>query len=140
MGFCSGRQAARHQLLGANRYRNPDEDLPQDFDDRRKTYYEMLQQPLDVGTFVARLRQEMVDALTMFDQSLPKNPWVELLPERKNRIKLSPLTAQPEPPNLLHLKYTLAEQGPIGHQGVGGRLEVGRSRFPNATHINGKDG
>ena len=98
---------------GAYRYRNPDEDLPQDFDDRRKTYYEMLQQPLDVGTFVARLRQEMVDALTMFDQSLPKNPWVELLPERKNRIKLSPLTAQPEPPNLLHLKYTLAERWPL---------------------------
>ena len=100
-------------VKGAYRYRNPDEDLPQDFDDRRKTYYEMLQQPLDADTFVARLRQEMVDALTMFDQGLPKNPWVELLPERKNRIKLSPLTAQPEPLNLLHLKYTLAERWPL---------------------------
>jgi TnpA family transposase len=98
---------------GAYRYRNPDEDLPQDFDDRRETYYEMLQQPLDVDTFVARLRQAMVDALTIFDQGLPKNPWVELLSERKNRIKLSPLTAQPEPINLLHLKYTLAERWPL---------------------------
>ena len=98
---------------GAYRYRNPDEDLPQDFDERRKTYYEMLQQPLDVDTFVAQLRQDMVDALTKFDQDLPKNPWVELVPERKNRIKLLPLAAQPEPLNLLHLKYTLADRWPL---------------------------
>ncbi len=98
---------------GAYRYRNPDEDLPQDFDERRKTYYEMLQQPVDVDTFVAQLRQDMVDALTKFDQGLSKNPWVELLPERKNRIKLSPLAAQPEPLNLLHLKYTLADRWPL---------------------------
>lgn len=75
---------------GAYRYRNPDDDLPQDFDVRRETYYELLQQPLDVDTFVAHLRQDMVDALTKLDQGLPKNPWVELLPERKNPIKLSP--------------------------------------------------
>lgn len=98
---------------GAYRYRNPDEDLPQDFDSRRETYYEMLQQPLDVDTFVARLRQDMVDALTKLDQGLPENPWVELLPERKNCIKLSPLVAQPEPLNLLHLKYALAERWPL---------------------------
>jgi TnpA family transposase len=98
---------------GAYRYRNPDDDLPQDFDTRRGTYYELLQQPLDVDTFVARLRQEMVDALTKLDQGLPKNLWVELLPERKNPIKLSPMAAQPEPLNLLHLKYALAERWPM---------------------------
>jgi len=98
---------------GAYRYRNPDEDLPQDFDVRRETYYEMLQQPLDVDTFVARLRQDMVDALTKLDQGLPQNPWVELLSERKNCNKLSPLAAQPEPLNLLHLKYALAERWPL---------------------------
>ena len=98
---------------GAYRYRNPDDDLPQDFDTRRETYYELLQQPFDVATFVARLQQDMVDALTKLDQGLPKNPWVELLPERKNPIKLSPLTAQPEPLNLLHLKYNLAERWPL---------------------------
>lgn len=98
---------------GAYRYRNPDDDLPQDFDTRRETYYELLQQPLDVDTFVARLRQDMVNALTKLDQGLPKNPWVELLPERKNPIKLSPLAAQPEPLNLLHLKYALAERWPM---------------------------
>jgi TnpA family transposase len=100
-------------VVGAYRYRNPDDDLPQDFDTRRETYYELLQQPLDVDTFVAHLRQDMVDALAKLDQGLPKNPWVELLPERKNPIKLSPLAAQPEPLNLLHLKYALAERWPL---------------------------
>lgn len=98
---------------GAYRYRNPDEDLPQDFDMRRQTYYEMLRQPLNAADFVARLRQDMLDALTMLDQGLPKNPWVEIVAEGKNRIKLSPLVAQPEPLNLLHLKYTLAERWPM---------------------------
>jgi TnpA family transposase len=100
-------------VKGAYRYRNPDADLPQDFDIRRETYYEMLQQPLDVNTFVDRLRQAMVDALATLDQNLPKNPWVELLSESKNRIKLSPLAAQPEPLNLLHLKHMLAERWPL---------------------------
>ena len=98
---------------GAYRYRNPDDDLPQDFDDHRKSYYEMLQQPLDVDTFVTRLQQSMIDALTVFDTGLPENPWVELLPDRKKCIKLSPLTPQPEPLNLLHLKHTLADRWPL---------------------------
>ncbi|MCP5101668.1 MAG: transposase, partial [Chloroflexi bacterium] len=98
---------------GAYRYRNPDDDLPQDFDSRRETYYDMLQQPLDADTFISQLRQSMVDALSEFDQGLPENPWVELLPDRKNRIKLSPLSAQVEPLNLVHLKYSLADRWPL---------------------------
>lgn len=98
---------------GANHYRNPDEDLPQDFDVRRQAYYEMLHQPLAKETFIAQLEQDMVDALRMLDQGLPKNPWVELLSEGRNRIKLSPLAAQPEPLNLLQLKHVLAERWPM---------------------------
>ena len=98
---------------GAYRYCNPDDDLPQDFDDHRKRYYEMLQQPMDVDTFVTSLQQSMIDALTVFDEGLSENPWVELLPDRKKCIKLSPLTPQPEPLNLLHLKHTLADRWPL---------------------------
>lgn len=98
---------------GAYRYRNPDDDLPQDFDNRRQSYYELLQQPLDVETFVTHLQQSMIDALTQLNEGLPDNPWVELLPNRKKSIKLSPLTPQPEPLNLLHLKHTLADRWPL---------------------------
>jgi hypothetical protein len=33
---------------GANRYRNPDEDLPADFEDCREENYKALNQPLDI--------------------------------------------------------------------------------------------
>jgi hypothetical protein len=40
---------------GANRYRNPDEDLPADFPVKRALYYEALQQPQDPQTFIDQL-------------------------------------------------------------------------------------
>ncbi|NJL54048.1 hypothetical protein HC928_02030 [bacterium] len=40
---------------GAQRYRNPEEDLPQDFADQRATYYEALKLPLDATTFISTL-------------------------------------------------------------------------------------
>jgi hypothetical protein len=49
-------QALRDQLrckeiwgTGADRYRNPDEDLPTDFEERREENYKALHQPLDEG-------------------------------------------------------------------------------------------
>ena len=40
-------------VAGANRYRNPDEDLPADFDEKRTAYYEPLGLPSDADAFVA---------------------------------------------------------------------------------------
>lgn len=36
-------------VTGANRYRNPDEDLPADFEARRTSYYQALNLPVDSG-------------------------------------------------------------------------------------------
>src|SRR6266545_1834492 len=55
-------------VVGADRYRNPDEDLPTDFDVERDNYYEALRLPLDVDSFIANLQQEMRDSLAMLDQ------------------------------------------------------------------------
>jgi hypothetical protein len=44
---------------GADRYRNPDEDLPQDFDVRRDEYYHALNQPKQAGAFVGIVRRRM---------------------------------------------------------------------------------
>lgn len=84
-------------VVGADRYRNPEEDLPTDFETHRDQYYEALQLPLDAETFITRLQQEMRDALTRLDQGLPKNPHVQCLTKGKGWIALSPLDAQPEP-------------------------------------------
>ncbi|WP_223070530.1 DUF4158 domain-containing protein [Paenibacillus caui] len=39
---------------GSSRYRNPDEDLPRDFEERREENYKALNQPLDAEAFINR--------------------------------------------------------------------------------------
>jgi hypothetical protein len=39
-------------VIGADRWRNPDEDLPQDFEERRVEHYAKLRKPLDPGVFI----------------------------------------------------------------------------------------
>ncbi|MEM8860876.1 MAG: Tn3 family transposase [Chloroflexota bacterium] len=95
---------------GAYRYRNPDEDLPEDFNTRRESYYEMLKQPLDSSTFIAGLKQRMVDGLSKLNDGLPDNSYVEFIPGRKNVIKVSPLEAQDNPLNISHLKHAISER------------------------------
>lgn len=46
-------------VVGANRYRNPDEDLPADFEERREENYKALKQPLDAEAFITTLKQAM---------------------------------------------------------------------------------
>jgi TnpA family transposase len=92
-------------VVGANKYRNPDDDLPKDFEEKRTEYYEALGQPEKAEAFITTLRQEMIDALTSFDQALPKlSDQVRLLEKKGGWISLTPLTAQPEPQNLRKLK------------------------------------
>ena len=65
-------EALREQLrckeiwvTGANRYRNPDEDLPADFEAQRTPYYQALHLPLEPDRFIADLQAELgfTDAL-----------------------------------------------------------------------------
>ncbi len=44
---------------GAARWRNPEEDLPADFEDNRDVHYENLRQPLDAAEFIATLKEAM---------------------------------------------------------------------------------
>jgi hypothetical protein len=54
-------------VVGANRYRNPDDDLPDDFETSRAPYYEALSLPLDADIFIDQLRAEMRTALDTFN-------------------------------------------------------------------------
>ncbi len=71
-------QALRDQLrckeiwvAGAGRWRDPDEDLPKDFESRRAEHYVSLRKPLDPADFSGALRQEMTAALGELDDALP---------------------------------------------------------------------
>lgn len=92
---------------GANKWRNPEDDLPQDFETHRDVHYAALRQPADPTEFVEDLRQRMTEALERLDAALVDgtaggvrittrrgDPWISV-------PKLEPL---PEPQNLQGLK------------------------------------
>lgn len=97
-------------VVGADRYRNPDEDLPADFTQNRLSYYEKLGQPTEPEAFIDRLQTDMAASLKSLDENIPQNPDVAIFAKKKGWIKLSPLEAQPEPQNLLRLKAEINRQ------------------------------
>jgi hypothetical protein len=99
-------------VVGSNRYRNPDDDLPTDFSEKKPQYYAELGQPEDAETFIQQVRQEMVTAFTRLDRGLSTNDWVTLETHRKHPIRLTPLPAQPPPLNLTQLKREIRSRWP----------------------------
>ncbi|MCE8429689.1 MAG: Tn3 family transposase [Candidatus Methanoperedens sp.] len=98
-------------VKGASRYRNPDEDLPADFNAKRTEYYADLHKPLSAHEFIEIQKKEMQEALEMFDKGIPKNQTVKLITRNgKPWIKVSPLDAQPEPKNLASLKVEVGRR------------------------------
>jgi len=104
-------QALRDQLrckeiwvVGADRWRNPDEDLPADFAARRAENYRELRKPLDPAVFVEELREQMRTELAALNEQLPRLGWVDIAERRTGAIRLTPLPAQPEPRNLRRVK------------------------------------
>ena len=100
-------------VVGANRYQNPEDDLPKDFEERRKENYMALKQPLDVEAFINILKQAMREGLNKLNNGLPTNLKVQITNKGKGWIKLSPLDAQAEPANLLRLKAEVIRRWPM---------------------------
>src|SRR5882724_3015246 len=84
-------------VVGAGRYRNPDDDLLKDFEARRVDYYRELRKPLDPAVFSGMLRAEMTAALQDLNDALPGLDWVDVSERRQGAIRLTPLDAAPEP-------------------------------------------
>lgn len=113
-------QALREQLRckeiwveGADRYRNPDEDLPADFEVRRDEHYAALGLPTDVDAFIARVQADMTEALATFDSGLAANPYVRILKRGGGRIALTPLEKQEDPAGLVALKTEIGRRWPM---------------------------
>ena len=94
-------------VVGANRYRNPEEDLPADFEANRDDYYQALGLPLDAERFITALQTELREALSTLDAGLKKNRQVRISSKGGGWITLTPLDAQPDPPNLTAIKAEL---------------------------------
>jgi TnpA family transposase len=95
-------------VVGAQRYRNPDDDLPADFAYQRTHYYQALDKPLAPDTFIAGLQQQMRQALETLDAGLPQNTDVTILQRPQGWIRVARLERQPDPPNLSRLKGEIA--------------------------------
>jgi TnpA family transposase len=100
-------------VVGADRYRNPDDDLPKDFETRRADYYRELGRSQDAHAFVAGLRAQMGDALRMLNTQIPRNPKVRILSRGKNRISITPFEPLPAGPNLDAIKAELERRWPM---------------------------
>ena len=86
---------------GADRYRNPDQDLPADFDERRATHYAGLGLEQDARVFVADIRTRLDEELRLLNATLAQNDRVRLRVSGESRISITPFAAQPEPVGLI---------------------------------------
>ena len=101
-------------IEGADRYCDPDLDLPQDFESRKAAYFQDLGHPQDARLFVERLKGDLTAALEAFDRHLPANRHVTLKSRGpKTRIVLKPLKAQEDPAMLTALKGELVQRWPM---------------------------
>ena len=84
-------------VVGADRYRNPDDDLPADFEAQREPYYQALDLPLDAGRFIAELPTRCgwrcIRSMTGCRQTAAFGS-----PQGRRQDHVTPLDAQPDPP------------------------------------------
>lgn len=66
-------------VKGADKFRNPDEDLPADFDDKREQYYLDLGHSIDSSEFITGVQKKMLSAFADLNQGMPTNQNVRLL-------------------------------------------------------------
>lgn len=78
-------------VVGADKYRNPDEDLPGDYDENRADYYRRLDLPLCYDDFGGRLKASMEKALTDLNRTLIRNKKVRIVSNAKHPIVVTPL-------------------------------------------------
>ncbi len=100
-------------VVGADRYRNPDDDLPKDFEVRRAAYYSDLNLTPDARTFTSAIRSELERELLLLNANIPDNDKVRLLWRGENRISITPFKPAPEPKGLDAIKGEIGGRWPM---------------------------
>jgi hypothetical protein len=94
-------------VQGAGRWKDPDEDLPGDFEDNRDVHYSELGKPLDVTEFVSGLRGRLDEGLTRLNKALARDTsgGVRIITRKGSPwVSVPKLGKLPEPRNLAMLK------------------------------------
>jgi TnpA family transposase len=101
-------------IEGAHTFRNPQKDLPDDWEAKRHHYYEMLSQKTKAEEFIADLKEQMHEALHDFNLNIPRNPHIKIYAPNdtsdKGLFSLQRLEAQDEPNNIEHLKHIIGRE------------------------------
>jgi TnpA family transposase len=100
-------------VIGAERYKNPDDDIPDDFEKERGAYYEELGLSENAQAFTAGIKTELAEHLIAFNDELPTNEKVRVAWTTKPKFIITPLTADKPPKTLEALKGTIAETWPM---------------------------
>lgn len=95
---------------GADRYRNPAEDVPADFSAKRVDYYAALNLPLEAESFVQQVKAQLTQGLQDLNASMPTMTGVEILAKSDGWIRVTPLAKQAEPPTLRSLKNAIRDR------------------------------
>lgn len=91
-------------VVGGNKYRDPEQDLPQDFEEQKAAYFAELNQPTQAEVFVSALQQQLRDSLIRLHDGLPKNEKVNVVERDGGAFVVTPLDAQKEPAHLHSIK------------------------------------
>ena len=97
----------------AQRFGNPDRDLPQDFERRRAENYALLGLPQEADRFIEGEKSALTEALKRLNEVLPTSTTVKIVERGQaqvGRIAVSPLEAQGEPTHLERLKLDIADR------------------------------
>lgn len=100
-------------IEGADRYRNPDDDLPKDFSARRDVYYAGLNLTQDARAFSRSVREQLEQELLLLDAAMPANDRVRLRWSGQNRISITPFDPMREPKGLITLKSEISRRWPM---------------------------
>jgi Domain of unknown function (DUF4158)/Tn3 transposase DDE domain len=110
------RKAIRRREIwveGGNIWRNPDLDLPGDFEENRDVHYQALSKPRDPAEFIASLQKRHVAALGRLDTALRKGTagGVKITVKKGEPwISVPPVARQGEPENLKALKEEISRR------------------------------
>ncbi len=87
------------------KYRDPEDDLPKDFNERQEDYFALAEAPLSSTKFITPIKQQLCQQIREFDQSFPKNDLVKIIKKKgKPWISLTPIQKIEEPKNVQHIK------------------------------------
>lgn len=99
-------------IKGAYQYRNPEEDVPQDFEEKKDYYTSLLNKPRSANYFIRHVKKQLNQYLATFNTELPKNKKVAILKKPSGHIRVAKLIEQPLPIHLEAIKEEVFKRWP----------------------------